>query len=103
MLRGGKLYDVLLVVERTRFNQSCALLDAALPLQPEVRPSAWCALLSKHTVTHASERYKEQEHELKKLMRTRVAGNISTQVVEDVNNTQKNSKQIQGSKKFRKP
>ena len=38
--------------------------DAALPLQPEVRPSAWCALLSKHTVTHASERYKEQEHEL---------------------------------------
>ena len=64
MLRGGKLYDVLLVVERTRFNQSCALLDAALPLQPEVRPSAWCALLSKHTVTHASERYKEQEHEL---------------------------------------
>jgi hypothetical protein len=64
VLRGGQLYDVLLVVERTRFNQSCALLDAALPLQPEVRPSAWCALLSKHTVTHASERYKEQEHEL---------------------------------------
>ena len=63
MLAGGKLYDVFAIVER--WQESCELLDAVLPLHNVT----WSTLLQKHRETHGSKSYKRQELAALKLAR----------------------------------